>query len=274
VGLIVAAFGAYMFLAQHRRAPGLAVAALGLGWTAGVVFIAVPHQRGGPYLFDARYQGGLLQHGSLHLAYLLHFLNPAKVGYFALLLLPLLGLPLFGGWALLLPLPTIAYTLLSTYPLQYDIHYHYAAPMIPLLFGTCVFALLRFPEHLRVRMAGALLALVLLSSWLVGPLPGMRGFAASDYEMGPRERAMADLVAMVPPGVSLAVDNQMGAHLTERRWVTHFFTGYEHAQALLFDLRETSATEVKRLRAVTAIEHDASWRLVARRQDIVLYLRP
>jgi hypothetical protein len=77
----------------------------------------------------------------------------------------------------------------------------------------------------------------------------------------------------VPAGVSLAVDNQMGAHLTERVWVTHFFTGYAQAQALLFDLRETSATEAKRQRAVAAIEQDPHWRLVAKRDDIVLYLR-
>jgi hypothetical protein len=92
--------------------------------------------------------------------------------------------------------------------------------------------------------------------------------------MGPREHAIARLVAMVPPDAILAVDNQMGAHLTERRWVTHFFTGYEGAQALLFDLREHSPTEAKRLRAVAAIEHDPAWHLVARDDDLVLYLRP
>jgi hypothetical protein len=81
------------------------------------------------------------------------------------------------------------------------------------------------------------------------------------------------LVAMVPAGDSLAVDNQMGDHLTERTWVTHFFTGYESAQALLFDLDETSPTETKRMHAVAAIEHDPHWRLAARREDIVLYLR-
>ncbi|MDB5077211.1 MAG: hypothetical protein JWO42_3390, partial [Chloroflexi bacterium] len=55
--------------------------------------------------------------------------------------------------------------------------------------------------------------------------------------------------------------------------VTHFFTGYEHADVLLFDLQERSATEAKRLRAVAAIQHDPSWRLVARENDIVLYER-
>src|SRR5207237_10871670 len=113
---------------------GLAMGVVGLGWTAGVVFWAVPRLRGGPYLFDQRYQGGLLQHGSLHLAYLAHFLSPAKVEYLALLLVPLLLLPLLGGWSALLLVPTSTYTLLSTYPLQYDIHYHYASPLIPLLF--------------------------------------------------------------------------------------------------------------------------------------------
>jgi uncharacterized membrane protein len=273
VGLIMAAFGAFIFLGQRRQLLGSLMVAVGLGWTAGVVFWAVPHLRGGPYLFDQRYQGGLLQHGSLHLAYLTQFLNPDKVEYLALLLVPLLVLPLLGGWSVLLLVPTITYTLLSTYPLQYDIHYHYALPLIPLLFATTVFGLLRLPHPWRLRLAGAVLALVIGSAWLVGPLPGERGFVASAYTLGPRERAMARLTAMVPPGAVLAVDNHFGAHLTERRWVTHFFTGYEHAQVLLFDLHERSATEAKRLRAVAAIAHDPSWRLVARDQDIVLYVR-
>jgi uncharacterized membrane protein len=272
IGLIAAAFGAYALLGLHRRALGPLLIVLGIGWTAAVVFWAVPLLRGGPYLFDQRYQGGLLQHGSLNLAYLAHFLSAAKLEYLALLLLPLLLLPLLGGWAALLLVPTIAYTLLSSYPLQYDIHYHYAAPLIPLLFAAAVYGLLRFPPHWRPWLAGALLVTVCGSAWLVGPLPGERGFTASSYTMGPRERAMSRLAALVPPNATLAVDNQLGAHLTERRWVTHFFTGYERAQALLFDLREHSPTEAKRLRAVAAIEHDPTWRLVARDQGIVLYL--
>jgi uncharacterized membrane protein len=273
VGLITAAFGAYAFLGLRRPRLGAGLMLLGLGWTAGVVYWAVPRIRGGAYLFDSRYQGGLLRHGSINLAYLLHFLNGDKVGYLALLLLPLLCLPLLSGWSALLLLPTIGYTLLSTYPLQYDIHYHYAAPLIPLLLATAVLGLCRLPPARRLPLAWLLLAAVLLEGALIGPLPGERGFQAATYTWAPREEAMARLVAMVPAGAVLAVDNQMGAHLTERRWVTHFFTGYEQAQALLFDLRERSATQAKRDRALRSIARDPAWRLVARQQDIVLYLR-
>jgi hypothetical protein len=244
-----------------------------LGWTAGVVFWAVPHIRGGPYLFEGRYQGGLLQQGSLNLGYLTHFLNEDKLGYVGLLLAPLLALPLLGGWSMLLLAPTVAYTLLSTYPLQYNIHYHYAAPLIPLLFACTVFGLCRMTPRYRLRAAALVLAAVVITGVAIGPLPWQRGFAASTYTMGPGERAIDRLVALVPRDAVLAVDNQMGAHLTERRWVTHFFTGYEHADALLFDLHERSATEAKRLRAVADIQHDPNWRLVARENDIVLYVR-
>jgi uncharacterized membrane protein len=246
---------------------------LGLGWIVVVVYVAVPHIRGGPYLFTSRYQGGLIEHGRLNLAYLGHFLNLSKVEYFALLVAPLLGLPLLGGWITVLIVPTILYTLLSTYPLQYDYHYHYAAPLLPLLFASSVFGLTRLRREVRLPVATTVLLLVIGAGWLVGPLPGERGWSPGQYEWGPRERAMAHLAAMAPPGVSLAVDNQMGAHLTERTWVTHFFTGYQQAQALLFDLREQSATEAKRRAAVAAIERDPAWRLVAKEDDIVLYLR-
>jgi uncharacterized membrane protein len=203
----------------------------------------------------------------------MHFLNAEKASYLALLFLPLLCLPLASGWAVVLLLPTIGYTLLSTFPNQYDYHYHYAAPLLPLLFAATVYGLLRFPSHLRLPLAATVLALVVGTGWLLGPLPGQREFHASQYQMGPRERAMAHLVSLVPSGVPLAVDNQMGAHLSERVRVTHFFTGYQHAQALLFDLRGQSVTEQQRLHAVAAIRHDPAWHLVAEDDGIVLYER-
>ena len=273
VGFIVAAFGLFVALAYRRRRLGAALLVLGMAWTAAVVYWAIPAIRGGPYLFTGRYQGGLLQHGSIHPAYLLHFLSWQKAAYFGWLLLPLLLLPLLGGAAVLLLVPTTAYTVLSTYPMQYDIHYHYAAPLLPLLFSSAVFGLTRLPPRLRPGVALGVLALSLCAGWLVGPLPGEREFTPGNYRMGPREQAMSHLVALVPAGVALAVDNQMGAHLTERVWVYHFFTGYERSQALLFDLRERSATEAKRQRAVAAIARDPRWRLVAREDDIVLYVR-
>ncbi len=273
VGLIVAGFGLFVYFAQHRRALGAVLALGGVTWTALVVYVVIPRLRGGPYLFAGRYQGGLLVHGRLDFAYLLHFLNAEKAGFLALLLLPLLCLPLLSGWGMALIVPTIGYTLLSTFPNQYDYHYHYAAPLLPLLFATSVYGLERLPIRQRLPLAAAVLALVVGTGWLLGPLPGQREFITSNYQMGPRERAMAHLVALAPPGVPLAVDNQMGAHLTERVWVTHFFTGYQQADALLFDLRERSATEQKRLRAIAAITHDPAWHLVAEDDDIVLYVR-
>lgn len=273
IGLIVAAFGAFAALSQGRRRLGAGLIILGLGWIVAVVYVAVPHIRGGPYLFISRYQGGLIEHGRLNLAYLGHFLSLTKVEYFALLMVPLLGLPLIGGWSVLLIVPTTLYTILSSYPLQYDYHYHYAAPLLPLLFAGTVFGLPRLRPRARLPIAALVLILVAGSGWLVGPLPGERQWASSQYTWGPRERAMARLAAMVPATASLAVDNQMGAHLTERVWVTHFFTGYQQAQALLFDLKELSPTEAKRQAAITAIEHDPAWRLAGKEDDIVLYLR-
>lgn len=273
IGLIVAAFGFYVALGKRQYGLAALLIALGAGWTASVVYWIVPWVRGGPYLFDSRYQGGLLQHGHVHLDYLLHFITADKLAYFGWLLLPLLLLPLLAGWPAVLLAPTTAYTMLSTYPAQYDIHYHYSAPLLPLLFCGSVYGLVRLPQRIRLSAALLVLVAVLCSGWLIGPLPGQREFAAGNYVQGPRERALARLVALVPPDVSLAVDNQMGAHLTERVWVTHFFTGYESAQALLFDLREQSPTEAKRQKAVAAIVRSGQWRLVARAEDYVLYLR-
>src|SRR6185437_2960497 len=59
IGLIVAAFGAFAALSQGKRQLGAGLIILGLGWIVAVVYVAVPHIRGGPYLFISRYQGGL-----------------------------------------------------------------------------------------------------------------------------------------------------------------------------------------------------------------------
>ena len=160
VGLIVAGFGVFVYFAQHRRVLGAALALGGFAWTALVVYVAIPHLRGGPYLFAGRYQGGLLVHGRLDFVYLVHFINAEKMGFLALLLLPLLCLPLLSGWGIALLVPTIGYTMLSTFPNQYDYHYHYAAPLLPLLFATCAYGLVRFPIRLRLPLAATVLVLV------------------------------------------------------------------------------------------------------------------
>ena len=66
------------------------------------------------------------------------------------LLVPLVGLPLLGFPAILLALPTLAYSLLSDYEFQTSIRYHYTAPLIPFLFLATVVAL-RGLRAARVR---------------------------------------------------------------------------------------------------------------------------
>jgi uncharacterized membrane protein len=129
------------------------------------------------YVFDDRYAGlfraGTSGKGSV-LATLLT--NPTytldyvigmapKWEFLALVFLPVLALPLFSRRALVLLLPGFAFSLLSAFPAQYSIDFHYTSPILPFLYLATIVALVRVEGRTRVALAAAvLLATCLLSA--------------------------------------------------------------------------------------------------------------
>jgi uncharacterized membrane protein len=164
IPLIVACFGLWSMLLQHRWRSGLLLVLLALIWTVlGLLVIHSFSPLGHSHLI-ARYS--YLGSNPLQIAHTLlthpldmlkqHVLERSHFTYLSSLFAPAGYLPLFAPWVLVLALPTLLLNLFSTDPGMYSGIFQYNAELVPIL----IFATIE--------------AMVLLL-WLTKRLPHMRG---------------------------------------------------------------------------------------------------
>ena len=143
--VVIAMFGLWSMLFQHRLRTGGALVLLSLAWL-GLVFLSFHFfSPTGHSLLTSRYSylgnsplaiaKNLLLHARTMLK--LHVLDPGHRQYLDLLLAPASYLPLLAPWVLVLAVPSIALNLFSSDPNQYTGLFQYNAEIVPILiFGT------------------------------------------------------------------------------------------------------------------------------------------
>lgn len=148
--------------------------------------------------------GGLLQGGN--------------VEYLWRLLSPFLLLPLLGPRFLALALPPLALNLLSSFPPQKSLEFHYDALVVPLLAAACLEGLLTVDRTARRPIRGLVLAglsacvlLALGTSRL--RLRELRGVMAAGV---PRAALYDAALARVPEGVGVSAPLWLQPHLAHR----------------------------------------------------------
>lgn len=254
IAFIVVAFGIYIFLSQRQRLLGAGIAILGVFWGAMLLQYAIPFFRGAEFGGAFYYFGeGLIGSGGARYGYLgqnipqilttlltrpdvvlSHVLIPDKVEYLLHLFVPLYFLPLFGAEVSALALPTLGYSLLSTYGLQYSIHSYYFAPLLPFLFFGSAIGLRRIIEWAKrmnwlarrtveiksLALNGSLSVLILASSGAAyvlqspGPLGG--DFQIARYQLNYHDLLGNELLSLVPGDATAVVQNEYLAHLSHR----------------------------------------------------------
>jgi hypothetical protein len=147
------------------------------------------------------------------------------------LLLPLGLLSLVGAEFLILTLPTFGYTLLSTFPPQYSIHFSYSPPLIAFVFFAGIVGWARVRQTARrVRQVsrqraieGAIGALVLATSigsnYFHAAGPFAQYFQAERYKINAHTLLGNELTREIPSDAVVATQWDMLAHLSNRRYV-------------------------------------------------------
>lgn len=227
VGLAVMMLGVWMTLALGRRRAGPVVAVCGLLWSAVAIGIIIPHFRSGRghALADDRYG----QIGET----LRHILSQERIVFVLALLLPLLLLSLLSPLLAACALPDLALNLLSARHEQYAIEYHYGAVIVPFLVAAAIRGFARLRDRQPALGAPgvavpALLAGVVLGSWLLGPLPfwrhvpGGSRVRAEQFTLPANVVALREAVAMIPPDAVVSAGNHPGGHLSARRRILTF----------------------------------------------------
>lgn len=263
IGLIAIAFGVYIFLFQHQRRLGLALILFGVAWVVWLLQFVIPFFRGAEYGGTFYYFGeGAIGGGGARYSHLGRNVPeilativtrpqvilqviwlPEKILYVFHLLVPLMFIPLVGAKIFFLALPTLGYSLLSTYPLQYEIRSYYFAPLLPFLFFALVLGLHRLIQRgaSSLAMRGALASVLIVSSgasyFLTAPGPFARYFQAWRYEFGEHARRGNELVSAIPNDATVVGQNEFLAHLSNRRYLYEIpvIPDYRQADYVLYD---------------------------------------
>jgi uncharacterized membrane protein len=238
IGLVVAAFGLYAGLVEHRRRVGFSLAAAGVAWTLIAILVIEHHSRqpGTVTYFRSRY--GYLGHGIGGVVHtIVHhprvfaqvlFTWP-KLGYLLRLLAPLGFTPLLAPAALALGAPTLLLNLFST-----DYHMYsglgdnsaelIAVFMIASILGTRT--LIRMLEPwLSSRSSSALAAvwiagLALWNQHQDGFTPIGNAYGIPSYSA--HQRVLDRFVSMIPSGDPVSTQDQLDPHLSSRRYLYLF----------------------------------------------------
>jgi uncharacterized membrane protein len=263
IGLIAIAFGVYIFLFQRQRRLGLVVMLFSVAWVVLLLQFLIPFFRGAEYGGTFYYFGeGAIGGGGARYRYLGRSVPeilttivmrpeiivqviwlPEKIAYILYLLVPLMFIPIVGAKVFFLALPTLGYSLLSTYPLQYEIRSYYFAPLLPFLFFALVLGLhhliQRGTSSLAIR--GALASLLIVSSgisyFLTAPGPFARYFQSWRYEFSEHTRRGNELIAVIPNDATVVGQNEFLAHLSNRRYLYEIpvIPDYRQADYVLSD---------------------------------------
>jgi uncharacterized membrane protein len=214
-GLTMVALGIYLMIRRAGVKVGLGLMALGIAWFVIVTRFVIPHfSSPGMWMDPKRFfvsvfgqwgdtplaalQGMLTQPVALARA----LINGETVRYLYALLLPLLGLPPFGDWAVLVAAPNLAINLLSRLPFLRDVSQGYSlVPLTFLALSTVAVAARTANQALTARRAGTALALGLVV--LAGTIPALAIGHGRPQQPAPPAAAAARVVDLIPERVSV-----------------------------------------------------------------------
>jgi uncharacterized membrane protein len=149
IPVVIALFGLWSMLFQHRLRSGGALVLLSIAWL-GLVFLSFHFfSPTGHPLLASRYSYlgnsplAMIKNVVLHPVSLLkqHVLDASHREYLRLLLAPASYLPLLAPWVLVLAVPSIALNLFSSDPGQYTGLFQYNAEIVPVLIFATIEAL-------------------------------------------------------------------------------------------------------------------------------------
>ncbi len=251
VAIIAIVLGIYILLVQRQWRLGSAVTLVGVASSILLLQYIIPFFRGAEFGAGFYYfSSGSVALGSSRYSYLgtnlsqiivtliarpdiviPRLLMPEKIAYVLQLLIPLGLLPLIAPEVMLLAVPTLGYSLLSSLDAQYSIHYWYFAPILPLIFYAAIVGtqriLHRWTRHLsspRLYIAKVTLLIYLMSASIVSYCfysvgPFARYFQPERYVLTEHALRRNALIKSIPPSVSVATEMDALAHLSGRRFI-------------------------------------------------------
>jgi uncharacterized membrane protein len=266
IPLAIGCLGIWFAVRKGRRLAGGTIFVLGASLTLFNFLWVIPHfSPSGTNPFVGRYQDvGTTPGGMLHKlvsdpgAFVHAVATGHKLLYLVLLLVPFLGLWLLEPLLFLGAVPDLAINLLSSKSDQTSIPFHWTAGIVPFVVAASVFGAARFKAH-AVRVS--LYALVGCASIAIfSPIFFLK------HDLGqlssPTRAVKAHALSLIPASVPVSASNQLGGHLSERRY-SYSFPYVRKAGWIIVDRNdETYGDTAGFRRYIRKYEADKNWRIV------------
>jgi uncharacterized membrane protein len=250
MALVALTFGLYVAVV-HRRPSGLGLAATAAVAFALLIGVVIPSWIQSPY-FSVFNRWGHLGNTPWELiaspvlrpdVFFGTVLQPERLGYLVLLVIPLAGLPLLAPEVLAVGLPPLVSNLLSSNEMQYTIRGQYTATLTPILITAAVVGSRRAAVWIEERgwrppaVLAALVATSVIASVTFSPLPWSQDpFARKQFwDANPRP-AVAAIAVRIPSGASVSAANHVGAHVALRNAIYLFPGGVDRADYVIVDV--------------------------------------
>ncbi len=230
VGLYVASFGLFMLLFRKgQRALGAALIACGVLWVVVIISWVMP-SLGTAYHHWVAFSsvgGDSLSAMALNalrdpLQLIASMLTTSKLKALVAFIAPLAGLPLLALGYPVLWIPMVALYLVSNASGSGLLNSWRMAPFLPLLWGSIAVLIVRLPPRWAKLSMVALLVATSIGFLTLSPFPAGGKFDEAVYRLSEHTQIGEQIVARIPPDVSLAAQNGLGAHLATRPWIRLF----------------------------------------------------
>jgi len=277
IPIAVGCLGIWYAARKGKRVVGAVIFGLGLTLSLINILVVIPHfSPSGISPFVGRYeQVGGTPGGIAHkavtdpMAFVHAIATPHKLVYVLLLLGPLLALWLLEPLLFLGAVPDLAINLLSSKPEQTTIPYDSTAGIVPFAIAATIFGAARLKRNsdrvsLYVLAGAACLA-------IYSPIY----MARSDLSAwgSPARSAKGHAVELVPSGAAVSASNQLGGHLSARRYSFVFPTVGRATWVVLDRADPTYVDTAGYLRAVHEIASSPSWKLQYSSHGVVVLRR-
>jgi uncharacterized membrane protein len=274
IPLAVGCLGIWYAVRRGRRLAGASIFGLGLAVTLVDFLVIIPHfSPSGINPFVGRYQevgttpGGIARTLFTDPVAFVHAVATGhKVLYLVLLLVPFLGLWLLEPLLFLGAVPDLAINLLSSKSDQTSIPFHWTAGIIPFVVAASIFGAARFKRQ-TIRVS--LYAMVGAASIAIfSPIY----FLKQDVQelSSPVRAVKIRALALIPAGVRVSASNQLGGHLSERRYI-YSFPYVRSARWIIVDRNDPTYGDVVGFkRYVSKYKSDPRWRTVLASRGIAV----
>jgi uncharacterized membrane protein len=286
VPLLVGLVGIGYALRNRRYAFGFVVAATGVTWSALNVLVLIPHFGHGTSPALARYKSFGSSPGEIATTFLVHPLKVLEAAtgatdlkYLALFAVPLLGLFVAAPAIAMGAVPQLVLNLTSSFWSTNQIAYQYSLPIVAFLFPASAVGLRALSPRHRTLASLGMLFLVTLSAIALGPGTGKDKYALAHSPGKDHLAALEAATAMIPPAARVSATNQIGGHLSARRYV-YSFPVIRHADWVVVDVSDPwLAIRGERddpkafARYLNDIRTNVHWRLVCGSSGVLVFAR-